>query len=152
MILVFSIDFPYILFKKIIYEIKTFIVFKRFIVFVSWCRNAWTKFRWFFLVKVDQSIFLHTVKYLSAFLIKLWTKIQRSCFEVMDVFLNKFRCWLCIELFYHLVILFAPLLIPLYQQCHVDCIVFHDRTCFECDNCKVIVVIMLLVLGCSFFS
>lgn len=99
---------------------------------------------------VDQNTFLRTVKYPWAFPRGLWIKIQRSCFEVMDVFLNKFSYWLCIELFYHPVILFAPLLIPLYQQCHVDCNVFHDRTCFECDNCKVIVVIMLLVLGCSF--
>lgn len=99
----------------------------------------------------DQNTFLHTVKYLEAFLIELWTKIQRSYFEVMDVFLDKFRYWLCIELFYHRVILFAPLSILLYQQYHVDYNVFNDRTCFECDNCKVIAVIMLLVLGCSFF-
>ena len=150
----FSIDFPHILFKKNHSPNKKLILLyfsNKFIVFVSWCHNVWIRFRWFFPVMVDQNICLHIVKYPWAFLKVLWIRIQRSYFEVMDVFLNKFHYWLCIELFYHRVILFAPLLILLYQQYHVDCIVFHDHTYFEYDNCKVIVVIMLFVLGCSFF-
>lgn len=138
--------------KKIIRIINNFIVFKeRFIAFVSWCHNALIRFQWFFLIMVDQNICLHIVGYPWAFLKELWIKIQRSYFEVMDVFLNTFNYWLCTELFYRRVILFAPLLILLCQQYHVGCNVFHDRTYFGCDNCKVIVVIMLLVLGCSFF-
>ena len=71
-----------------------------------------------------------------AFTRALCKEILRSCFEVMDVYVNIPSCWLDIRPFSHQVDELEQELSPWHLLCHEDCSASPCCTCFGSGNCR----------------